>query len=84
MGKGEEKNNIIKSKEILCSECNETIRTNISNYKIVLYNCKNRHFKDNLSFIKFDYILNIDISKIICDEYKKINKYDSNKNLFYK
>ena len=38
MGKEEEKKNIIKSKEILCPEYNESIRMNISNYKIRLYN----------------------------------------------
>lgn len=84
MGKEEEKKNIIKSKEILCPECNESIRMNISNYKIRLYNCKNRHCKDNILFKEFDNMLNVDISKIICDNCKKKNKGDSHDNLFYR
>ena len=84
MGKKEEKKNIIKSKEILCPECNESIRMNISNYKIRLYNCKNRHCKENISFKEFDNMLNIDISKIICDICQKNNKGDSHDNLFYR
>ena len=84
MGKEEEKKSIIKSKEILCPECNESIRINISNYKIRLYNCKNRHCKDNILFKEFDNMLNVDISKIICDNCKKKNKGDSHDNLFYR
>ena len=33
--------NIIKSKEIICPECNENILININNYKINLNECKN-------------------------------------------
>ena len=82
--KEEDKNKIIKSKEIICPKCKECIRININNYKIKLYNCKNRHCIDNISFKEFDNTQNIDISKIICDECKKNNKCDSNNNLFYR
>ena len=82
--KEEYENKIIKSKEIICPKCKECIRININNYKIKLYNCKNRHCIDNISFKEFDNMQNIDISKIICDECKKNNKCDSNNNLFYR
>ena len=82
--KEEYENKIIKSKEIICPKCKECIRININNYKIKLYNCKNRHCIDNISFKEFDNMQNVDISKIICDECKKNNKCDSNNNLFYR
>ena len=44
------KNNlIIESKYIICPECKENIRIKIENYKIKLYDCKNKHeFNDIL------------------------------------
>ena len=37
------KDNIIKSKEIICPKCNENILIKIDEYKINLFNCKNNH-----------------------------------------
>ena len=42
------KNNIIKSKNIICPECKENIRIKIEDYKIKLYECKNNHIIDNI------------------------------------
>ena len=37
------KENIVKSKEIICPKCNENILIKIDEYKINLFNCKNNH-----------------------------------------
>ena len=42
---------IIKSKDIICSECKEPCRIKIENYKIKLYECPNGHIKDSIKFI---------------------------------
>ena len=42
------KENIIKSKEIICPKCYENTLLNINNYKINLYNCKNNHEINNM------------------------------------
>ena len=41
-------NNLIKSKYIKCPKCKEDIRMKIKDYKINLYDCKNKHNIDNL------------------------------------
>ena len=38
----------IKSKEIICPNCNENILININEYKINLFNCRNNHNIDNI------------------------------------
>ena len=50
----EEENNIIKSKDIICPICGESIRIDIKDYKIALFECKNKHKIDN----KFNQKLN--------------------------
>ena len=62
------KENIIKSKEIICPKCKENILIKINEYKINLFNCKNNHNIDNI--LLNEYENNIDISKIICDKCK--------------
>ena len=39
----EEVKDIIKSKYIICPICGESIRIDINNYKITLFECKNNH-----------------------------------------
>ena len=70
------------SKEIICPECADSIRINIINYKIKLFDCKNNHLK-YLNFEEFKNTQNIDESKIICGNCKEKNKLNSYKNLFY-
>ena len=41
------KDNIIKSKEIICPKCKENILIKIDEYKINLFNCKNNHNINN-------------------------------------
>ena len=68
------KNNaLLKSKDIICPKCHEHILIKIINYKIKLFNCKNEHIIDNLSFKDFVKTQYINYSKIICENYKKRN-----------
>ena len=51
------KDNIKKSKEIICPKCNENILVKINEYKINLFNCKNNHEINNI--LLNEYINNI-------------------------
>ena len=53
--------NLIESKEIVCPICNEDILIKLKDYKIDLFDCKNKHSKYNLSLNKN--MLNADLSK---------------------
>ena len=55
------KNNIIKSKNIICPECKENIKIKIEDYKIKLYECKNNHILDNILFEGYEDTQFIDI-----------------------
>ena len=41
---------IIKLKKIICPECKEDVKLKINNYKICLYECKNMHQINDISF----------------------------------
>ena len=71
-----------KSKYIICPQCKENIHININNFKINLYQCKNGHTFDNISFQDFEKTQLIDESKIICDKCQK-TKSESYQNKFY-
>ena len=71
------KENLIKFKEIICPKCNENILMKIKDYKIILYDCKNHHKINNISFGEFGKFLHFDLSKIIC---KICNACNGNKN----
>ena len=75
------KENIIKSKEIICPKCYENIFIKIEEYKINLFNCKNKHNINNILLKDYG---NIDISKIICDICKVKNKSQTYNNEFYR
>ena len=66
----------IKSKKIICSECNESIKMNIKNYKINLFECKNNHRNNNIPLNKFEKTQMINLSKIKCGICKEKNKYN--------
>ena len=76
-------NNLIKSKYIKCPECKEDIRIKINDYKIKLYECKNKHNIDNILLEEYENIEKIDISKIICNICNIYNKSNTYKNEFY-
>ena len=77
------KQNLKKSKYIICPICQENIRIKINNYKIELYECKNSHNFQYSSFEDFKKSQIIDESKIICDSCKDSNKSSTYENLFY-
>ena len=74
--------NLKKSKNIICPECNENIRIRIYGQKIFLYECKNKHKKNDLLLTQFEKTQYIDESKIICNACKN-NKNDVYGNKFY-
>ena len=75
---------IEKSKEIICPKCKENILIEIKDYKINMYDCKNKDIIENIKIKEFENTQKIDISKIICNECKKVNKANVYKNEFYK
>ena len=77
-------NCIIKSNKIICPECQNDIKFDIDDYVIELYECKNKHEKDNIFLDEFDSTQNINISKIICENCRKYNKGNINNNIFYR
>ena len=80
----ESNKSIIKSKSIICPTCKETTKIKFNNYKITLYDCKNNHTIDNMSFDEFEKSQNIDLSKIKCNKCGIKTKYNSFNNQFYK
>ena len=77
-------NKIIKSKDIICPECKESIKMDIIDYKIILSDCKNKHKIENILLNEFEDIQKINISDIKCEICKKCNKGNSYNNIFYK
>ena len=77
-------NNIIKSKNIICPECNEDIKIKINNYKINLFECKNNHNINNISLKEFEDKQKINLINIKCEICKEKNKYNTYNNEFYK
>ena len=63
-----------KSKNIICPKCNELIKLNIENYKINLFDCKNRHNIKNISLKDFQKSQIIDLTNIKCNVCKDKNK----------
>ena len=72
----------IISKDIICPKCGESCKIDLNDYKICLYDCKNKH---NIGYFSFDAYQNTqDISKIICDNCKSNCISKSSNHLFYK
>jgi hypothetical protein len=76
--------NELKMKEVICPKCGENARLKITNYKINLFDCKNRHNINNILLKDYEKTQNIDISKIICNNCKIKNKANCFNNEFYK
>ena len=75
-----EEEDIIKSKDIICPTCGESIRFEVINFKIKLSECKNGHIIDNIllnEFEKTQYINNKEIKCEICNINNKSNSYNT-------
>ena len=81
-GSGEEKNNLIKSKYIICPICNENAYISIKDFKITIYGCKNGHKTENLQIKEFGKTQYIDQSKIKCGECETL-KNETDENIFF-
>ena len=79
-----ESERIIKSNNIICPECKEDIKYTIEDYKINLFECKNKHEINNIFLDEFDSTQNINISKIKCQICGQYNKGNVHNNIFYR
>ena len=75
--------NIVKSKNIICPICKENTKLMFKNYKITLYDCKNNHTINDLSYDEFEKSQNIDLSKIKCNNCNR-NRAEIYNYQFYK
>ena len=75
---------IVKSKDIICPQCQEPCRITIEKYKIKLYECINGHNTKNITFGDYDRTQKINESQIICDNCKFKNKGNCPGDEFYK
>ena len=75
---------IEKSKDIICPKCKENILIKIKDYKINMYGCKYNDIIKDIKIKELENTQKIDISKIICNKCKKLNKGNVYKNEFYK
>jgi len=73
----------IKSKEIICPNCKENCKIKINDYKIKLYDCKNKHEINNILLEEYNNGQNINELDIICNICNKINKFKSYNRQFY-
>ena len=81
----DEKDSIMKSKDIICPICQESaILSMDDNYKISITGCKNEHKVVHLTISEFEKSQNINLSKIICDKCKTRNMGNVFNNEFYK
>ena len=76
-------NKYIKSKNIICPECQENASISIEDYIISISNCKNGHKIDNLSIDEFENTRNHNMPEIICDICSKNKKEGYIGNIFF-
>ena len=82
--KNKEIKDIIKSRDIICPICSESIKININDYKIILFGCKNKHRIDNILINEFENTQKINNKNIICDICKNMDKSISYNKTFYR
>lgn len=80
----EENDLIINSPQIICPDCKEKAKINLTDYRIKIFDCINKHEYNNILLEEFDKTQKINISKIICDECKIKNKGNYYKKIFYR
>ena len=79
-----EEKKLVRAKNIICPECGESIKVKIKNYKINLFECKNKHKMNKILFNEFEKTQMIDLMDIKCDLCKENNKANAYNNEFYK
>ena len=77
------KNELQKSKDIICPECSDNCRINIRNFKIKFYGCKNKHRINNILLDEFNNTQLINNSLIKCNICNQNNKKDILNNQFF-
>ena len=78
-----EKERIIKSKDVICPRCGEICLINFKEYKVTLNNCKNKH-ENILTLNEYENTQNINENRIICNICNKNNKSESYNNRFFR
>ena len=76
-------NKKVVSNDIICPECKENILIDIKDFKINLYECKNKHNINNILLNKYEETQKIELNNIICQICSKINKSNTHNNEFY-
>ena len=79
-----DKNMIIRSKNIICPKCKEDIKMKIDNYKINLFECKNKHNINNILLNEFKDKQMLNLMNIKCGLCKEANKFNTYNKEFYK
>ena len=64
------KNNLIKSEQIICPQCKETAKIFIKDYLITIFGCKHNHTTNNILLDQFEESQKIDESKVVCNACK--------------
>ena len=83
VGKEEEKELNVRSKEIICPICKDCIKMNIDNYRIYVNDWTINHKIDNILIKEFENTQYINQRKIICNQCNKNNQSNTYNNEFY-
>ena len=75
---------IVKSKNVICPECKESIKMYIKGYKLNLFDCKNGHKINNILLNELEKTQMINLKNIKCGICNEKNKYNTYNNEFYK
>ena len=78
-----EKQTIIRSKDIICPKYKEPCRFTIDYYKIKLFDCAYNHITNNIKFDEFYKTQEREMTDIVCESCKNANKENSNDNEFF-
>ena len=74
----------IKSNNIICPECWEISEIKIEDYRFSILECRNNHSTKDKEINKLEETQFIDLSKILCDECKLVNKSQTYHKYFYR
>ena len=73
---------LIKSKYIICPQCNENALMSIKDFKMIIHGCKNGHTSETYQINEFNDTQLIDRSKIKCSVCENL-KCETKANVFY-